>query len=258
MSRIHEFCKGGCVLSDLFDRESEVLKRAEEYIETQKANSDEPIADIKEFEWLKREYARLLRQLQRVTKLTDRTTDQLNTDRLDLMDKVNYDALTGIYNRRYLDATLPVVLQSLMLTNGDLGILMIDVDFFKFYNDTYGHSAGDDCLKAVARAIRDSLDRHSDFVARYGGEEFTVVLPNANERGATLVAEKILKNIAGLNLPHESSTVEPYVTVSIGVVSAPVSSENTIDKYMEKSDSALYTAKRTGRNRVAVVRFDEE
>ncbi len=241
-------------MSDLFEREANVLADAQAYTK-QKAHT---VDELKEkYAELSKEYARVLRQLRRVTKLTDRTTDQLNTDRLQLMDEVNYDALTGIYNRRYLETALPEMMETLSKSHSNLGILMIDVDFFKKYNDRYGHSEGDNCLASVAKAIAGRVGRKGDFAARYGGEEFTVVLPNTDESGVRFIAACVLEIVQDLALPHEDSTVASYVTVSIGATSAQVLEGHTPLEYLNIADKALYQAKQSGRNRYVYTAREE-
>ncbi len=242
-------------MSDLFEREAKVLEEAKAYCKTTR---EEQVDVHEKYAELTREYGRLLRQLRRVTKLTDRTTDQLNTDRLQLMDEVNYDAMTGIYNRRYLEASLPEVMENACVNGDVLSVLMIDVDFFKKYNDRYGHSAGDDCLKKVAGAIASRVGRRGDYVARYGGEEFTVVLPSTDESGARVIASCILEIVKGLALTHEGSTVADCVTVSIGVTSAVVEADHTPLMYLQRADVALYQAKQGGRDRYVYLAVEEE
>ena len=164
-------------------------------------------------------------------------------------EKVYYDALTGIYNRRYFDENLNRVIKSLSRSDGTLSLMMIDIDFFKNYNDTYGHSKGDDCLKAVAETLSKSIERSEDFVARYGGEEFSVVLPNTYEKGARIIAEKLLENTRELNIKHEKSKAAKYITVSIGVSTGKVEHSQTADDYIKHADAMLYKSKQSGRNK---------
>lgn len=164
-------------------------------------------------------------------------------------EKIFYDALTGIHNRRFFDESINRVLRSLARTSGMLSMMMIDIDFFKKYNDTYGHNAGDECLKIVADIISKSISRVADFAARYGGEEFVVVLPNTDETGALALAEKMLESIRECNILHEESEVEKYVTFSIGVTTGSVQRFRTADDFVKKADKMLYLSKQSGRNR---------
>ncbi|MCL2095422.1 MAG: diguanylate cyclase [Oscillospiraceae bacterium] len=169
------------------------------------------------------------------------------------VDKINYDALTGIYNRRYYDKQLELVIKSLSRAGGTLSLMMIDVDCFKQYNDQYGHSQGDDCLRAVAKTLKETVTRADDFAVRYGGEEFSVVLPNTDEKGAGIIAGEILENIRKLNIIHEYTKVEGvnYITVSIGVTTGVVGRSHKSGDYIKRADAMLYHAKHSGRNRYA-------
>jgi diguanylate cyclase (GGDEF)-like protein len=159
------------------------------------------------------------------------------------------DQLTGIYNRRYLDGCLKKIIKLLSRTGGSLSVLMIDIDYFKKYNDAYGHDAGDDCLRAVADALSQCIIREEDFVARYGGEEFTVVLPNTDENGAKLVAERMLGKIRECNIPHEKSDIASHVTISIGGATSIVNHLQHGKDYIKLADEGLYESKENGRNR---------
>jgi diguanylate cyclase (GGDEF)-like protein len=127
--------------------------------------------------------------------------------------------------------------------------MMIDIDFFKNYNDTYGHNEGDKCLRAVAKALTDGITRSDDFVARYGGEEFVVVLPNTEEGGARLIANKLLENVRDCKIPHTHSVTADHVTVSIGVTTGNVGHTQVGEEYVKRADEMLYKSKNSGRNR---------
>ena len=163
-------------------------------------------------------------------------------------DKIYYDALTGIYNRRYFDEKLEHWIKSISHYGGTLSLMMIDIDRFKQYNDTYGHSAGDDCLKIVAEILTNTVTRADDFTVRYGGEEFTAVLPNTSESGARMLAEKLLENIRNRGIPHEQSDVADFVTVSIGVITGVAGHGKSGADYIKKADEMLYKSKQSGRN----------
>jgi diguanylate cyclase (GGDEF)-like protein len=167
------------------------------------------------------------------------------------VDKIYYDALTGIYNRRYFDKHLEIVMKTLSRTDGVLSLMMIDIDCFKLYNDTYGHSQGDECLKVVAQTLKETVTRTGDFVVRYGGEEFSVVLPNTDEEGARIVAEQLLGNIRSQNILHESTKVEgvDYITLSIGVTTGRIEYPYRGDDYIKRADDMLYQSKQSGRNK---------
>ena len=242
-------------MEDIFSEEQKIYDDAVGFL----ANTgDSEVIDKARYEELAKEYNRLLKQLRRATKLADRAAGNLNTSKYDLLDKVNLDALTGIYNRRFMEDSLKRIIKSTSRSGGLLSVLMMDVDFFKKYNDTYGHSEGDVCLIAVAAAIRDSLDRADDFAARYGGEEFVAVLPNTDEMGARVIAGKILENIRAKNIPHEKNEAASCVTISIGVTTSEVEHSQTGDDYIKQADKALYKSKESGRNRYTFIEFVEE
>ena len=166
--------------------------------------------------------------------------------------KIYYDALTGIYNRRFFDENLIRLSKTLSRSRGSLGLMMIDIDFFKRYNDTYGHSEGDNCLKIVAETLSESITRKDDFIARYGGEEFAVVLPNTDEVGAIVIAEKMIENIQKQGIPHETSDAASYVTVSIGVATGRVEHTQNGRDFLKRADEMLYKSKQSGRNRYSL------
>jgi len=166
------------------------------------------------------------------------------------------DGLTGIHNRRYYDIVLEKELQKAKRTNQPLSLIMFDIDFFKSFNDTYGHSTGDQGLRQVATATKDQVQRSSDVVARFGGEEFAIILPNTPLEQAVDIAENIRKAILSLNIPHKASSVCPYLTISLGVSCTQNLQEDA--QLFEVADANLYHAKNTGRNKVAPPPNDTE
>jgi diguanylate cyclase (GGDEF)-like protein len=162
--------------------------------------------------------------------------------------KVYLDGLTGIYNRRYFDETMVKVIGTLARAGGELSLMMIDIDYFKKYNDTYGHDAGDVCLIKIADVLTKSVMRTEDFVARYGGEEFVVVLPNTDEAGAIAIAEKIIENIHASNIEHKASEVATHITASIGISTGKVTEFSSSDPFLKRADEMLYKSKQNGRN----------
>ncbi|GEM44608.1 diguanylate cyclase domain-containing protein [Deinococcus cellulosilyticus] len=159
------------------------------------------------------------------------------------------DALTGIFNRAAFDTYLQREWINHQIARQPLSILLCDVDFFKQYNDLYGHLQGDDCLKRIARALDSSGRNRSDFTARYGGEEFVMVLSSTNAAGARIVAERLCAAVRQLEIPHQGSRVHPHVTVSIGVATVVPCSDLNPDQVVDWADQALYQAKQQGRNR---------
>jgi len=173
----------------------------------------------------------------------------------DLFNKANVDPLTGLYNRRFMDSSMERVMGLLSRSGGLLSALMLDIDFFKRYNDTYGHEAGDKCLQAVAHALSYSVSRVNDIVIRYGGEEFAIVLPNTDGDGAKIFAERLLKNVFDLKIPHEKNEAAEYVTVSIGVTTGRVEYKHDLSMYLKRADEALYISKESGRNKYTYLDF---
>lgn len=162
------------------------------------------------------------------------------------------DGLTGIANRRRFDEFMEVECTRSKDSGLPISLILFDIDFFKLYNDTYGHQAGDDCLKLIASTINLKISRSSDLFARYGGEEFAIVLPGTDLKGAAKVAEKVRKAVEDIKILHSQSKVSKYVTISVGVVSSET--VQPVPKLMiVKADDALYCAKNLGRNRIVKV-----
>lgn len=159
------------------------------------------------------------------------------------------DALTGIANRRQFDAVLDREYARHTQTAGDLALIFMDIDYFKRFNDNYGHIAGDECLRKVAHVIAQHVQPPA-CAARFGGEEFACVLPGTKLAAARALAERIRRSIMKLDIPHEHSGVATSVTVSLGVVSGPCVAANSIAKMVRAADAQLYLAKGNGRNRV--------
>ena len=171
----------------------------------------------------------------------------------DILARLSHiDGLTGIANRREFDEYLEREWLRAQRMNKPLSVFMIDVDFFKRYNDRYGHITGDDCLKKIAATLERSLTRPSDLVARYGGEEFSCVLPDTDKEGMLHTAGNILETIRSLKIPHADSGVFEFVTVSIGAASTIPENGSKPADIVKAADCALYGAKAAGRNRVKV------
>ena len=161
-----------------------------------------------------------------------------------------HDALTGLANRRFLLDNLTREWARHQRNHNPLSVVMFDIDFFKTFNDHYGHQAGDECLKQIAEALEKAIDRPGDFIARYGGEEFIAVLPETNLNGACYIAEKIRNSIEKLQIKHSKSDIAEHVTISGGVACMHPSQSNSYEQLIKYSDEALYEAKQTGRNRI--------
>ncbi len=167
------------------------------------------------------------------------------------------DGLTGIANRRSFDETLAKEWNRAMRGEKSLGLIMLDIDFFKLYNDHYGHQGGDDCLKQVAKGLESAIHRETDFLARYGGEEFSAILPDTDIDGAAKVAEEMRLTIKDLKLEHAKSKVTDIVSISIGVSAiVPLQGTNP-EMLIAAADQALYRAKEDGRDRVKTGDFHE-
>ena len=172
----------------------------------------------------------------------------------DMLEKLStYDGLTNIRNRRYFDETFEKTFSEIKRDKKSLAVLMIDIDFFKPYNDNYGHGQGDETLRKVAKALEKTIKRASDFVARYGGEEFVILLKDINKDGVEAVANNLLNAVRELKITHEFSKIENYVTVSIGVSYYNSSSDITKLELLLKADETLYNVKNSGRNNFAIL-----
>jgi len=166
-----------------------------------------------------------------------------------LADLAWVDGLTGVRNRRQFDDFIERELRTAVRADRPLSLIMLDIDYFKHYNDHYGHLAGDDCLKKVAQTLESALCRSADMIFRYGGEEFACLLPETNAAGAMAVAHRMLDVIQQLNIEHVNSA-KKVVTVSVGVCTLIPQQRSKIENLIEPADKALYRAKELGRNRV--------
>lgn len=170
----------------------------------------------------------------------------------DLQRLSNLDGLTGIPNRRFFDEFLDKEWKRALRQKAPMSLIMIDIDFFKMYNDNYGHQAGDDCLIKVASVINETLNRPGDLMARYGGEEFVVVLGGTKQNGALLLAKTLCANVEGQKITHGHSSVCSHVTISLGVASIVPNRTTSHKELIAAADKALYKAKNGGRNQVKV------
>jgi len=176
------------------------------------------------------------------------TTKKLEIANEELERLATLDGLTGIANRRHLDITVAKELARAQRYAQPLTFIIADIDFFKKYNDHYGHIQGDECLKAVASILDNSLRRPSELVARYGGEEFCMLLPNTGIENAKLVAEKLVNAVRSLEFRHEGIDEHAIVTMSFGVMSLIPSRDLTVKELMLQADEKLYQAKENGRD----------
>ncbi len=168
------------------------------------------------------------------------------------------DALTGLANRRYLDETLDNEWRRALRHETSLTIMMVDIDFFKSYNDTLGHLKGDQCLRDIATAISSIAARSGDLVARYGGEEFLLLFPMTNPQQAQIQVERLMNAIKKIAIVHPCSIVSPYVTISVGVATTVPRLNDSISAFVSRADHALYQAKTNGRNQYQIAVNEEQ
>ncbi len=182
--------------------------------------------------------------------------EELQQENERLQGLVNVDELTQIGNRRHFDSCLRAEWKHMARAGSPISLILCDIDYFKIYNDTYGHQAGDECLRSVAQAIRRSLQRPADVAARYGGEEFAVILPQTDAAGAVLVAEYIRSKVKALNIVFNPESVDclpnSAVTISLGIASVVPGPENDAATLVLAADEALYDSKRHGRDRLTM------
>jgi diguanylate cyclase (GGDEF)-like protein/PAS domain S-box-containing protein len=178
--------------------------------------------------------------------------EALRVSNQELQRLATLDGLTQVANRRRLDEFMSHEWRRMKRERTPISLILCDIDYFKLYNDTYGHQAGDDCLRSVARAIRESVNRPTDLAARYGGEEFAVALSNTSARGAVHVAESIRKEVEDLQIVHSRSFVGKCLTISCGVSCMAPSEGGSPEALIALADEGLYRAKKQGRNRVVL------
>ena len=191
---------------------------------------------------------------QRVRRLLQQTQlyRQLESANQVLQRLVSLDGLTQLANRRRFDEYLYQEWQRMAREQTPIALILGDIDFFKLYNDTYGHQAGDECLRQIAKTINSSVKRPADLAARYGGEEFAVILPNTEATGGAKVAAEIQHKVQLLQIPHQSSLISPYVTLSLGIASVVPWPESFPALLINAADKALYQAKTAGRNQYCI------
>jgi len=180
-----------------------------------------------------------LRQLKKQLEASNKKLQELSTK----------DGLTGISNRRHFDETLNDDLEDAAQNNSAVSLILIDIDYFKGFNDTYGHQLGDDCLKEVASLLSKACLNPQDLAARYGGEEFVALLSGTTEKDALKVADRFREMLNAAKIKHEGSDVSEHVTVSMGIATHDTASPRSAKELIEAADKALYKAKDTGRNR---------
>ncbi|WP_017296945.1 sensor domain-containing diguanylate cyclase [Nodosilinea nodulosa] len=197
-------------------------------------------------------HADLLAQSDSKAKQLDQALQALQRANEKLEELSNLDALTQVSNRRFFDNSLEAEWERSLRAGTYLSLILFDIDYFKFYNDHYGHPAGDQCLIEITQAAQGVLKRPSDVLARYGGEEFAVILPETGQAGAAKIAEYIRNAVRGLKIPNQGIQLEhldhPYVTISLGVTSQIPKPGQSIQQMISQADQALYQAKAKGRD----------
>lgn len=164
------------------------------------------------------------------------------------------DGLTNIKNRRFFDEIFEKTFAKVKRELTNLAVMMIDIDFFKLYNDNYGHGKGDEALKIVARTLKENLKRPTDLVARYGGEEFVVLLENIDENGLNTVATSLVEAVRAQNIKHEYSAVAPFVTISVGICYFDAKNILSKTEVLLKADEALYKVKQQGKDNYSITK----
>ncbi|PSR17718.1 hypothetical protein C8255_11075, partial [filamentous cyanobacterium CCP3] len=192
----------------------------------------------------------LNQQLQQEVNVRNQAELALQTANQELQRLTLIDGLTGIANRRHFDQYLEQEWQRAVRERLPLSLILLDVDYFKCYNDHFGHQEGDACLRQIAQTARQTTHRATDLAARYGGEEFAVILPNTDRDGALYLAESLRAAVKALHLPHPKSTVTPWVTISLGVATCYPSAKLNPINLLTTVDGLLYQAKQQGRDRV--------
>lgn len=235
-------------LTEVVHLEKAFAAGAMDYV-TKPINNIELLARIRSALRLKQEMDRRKVREQKLLEVTM----QLETAVGKLNILSSQDGLTGISNRRHFDESLLDEWARGLRSAKPLSLILVDIDCFKAYNDTYGHQAGDECLKTVAQTLQGILKRPGDKVCRYGGEEFAAILPETPSKGALFIAEKMRAKIEALNIKHEKSKARPIVTISIGVATLLPTQSYNPPELIALADKALYKAKNEGRNRVVML-----
>jgi diguanylate cyclase (GGDEF)-like protein len=235
-------------MESIFIKEEEVLKKAistsEIIIET--------VKDKEIYMALVEEYKELLEQMKRMVRMSDMMENKLNYVRRSIDEISKLDFLTNIFNRRYFNQVITEQWGKCKQDKESLGIIMIDVDEFKAYNDIYGHLNGDECLKKVSKVIKNFMKESNNIVSRYGGEEFIVLIPNSDLKNVQDIGENIRKDVEKLSILHEGSEKYGVVTISIGISTCIPDKKSSPEKLINAADEALYRAKSFGRNKVAI------
>lgn len=195
---------------------------------------------------------KLQRYKDHLEELVDLKTRELTDANRKLEKLVNIDGLTCIANRRCFDTVLEREIRRATRNKTEISLILCDIDYFKLYNDCYGHTKGDECLKKIAGCLTNVFKRITDLPARYGGEEFAIILPDTGSEEATRIAKELQKKIEKLGIEHVQSTVSGYVTLSMGISTAKPDRNIASSDLINTADEALYKAKKNGRNRIEI------
>jgi diguanylate cyclase (GGDEF)-like protein len=230
-----------------YEREESLIEKYQSLLESGRI---ETAQDKLIFAELLNEYNLLLIQCKKLIKISDRVHGKMTRVMQATSELSNTDFLTNLANRRYFEDILQKEWKSCCRDNIVFSILMLDIDYFKPYNDNYGHQEGDKCLQLIAMLLKKLVNRPRDIIARYGGEEFVILLPSTELEGAQVLAESIRSAIFHVGLPNKGAPGFGVVTVSIGVASMVPDKVSLPEALVGKADEALYMAKRKGRNNV--------
>lgn len=232
-------------MEDIFDIEKEIIHEAENLLQEKKLTTSE---DEESYKKLLDAYKRLLKQMRTMVRMSDIMQLKLNTMSSELEKLSQIDGLTGLYNRRFFNEIYQKEWQGALASGKSLGAMMIDIDYFKVYNDTYGHLVGDGCLQKISSSIGQAVKDCNAFVGRFGGEEFIVLLPDTNSEQCTELAQIIMNHISQLGIASAIKNTDGNVTVSIGIGLLIPTQEMKPEILVNLADQALYRAKKDGRN----------
>lgn len=193
---------------------------------------------------------KLIQHQQELEQEVAERTKELHAANQLLEEIARQDELTGLYNRRHFNKMLDIEIRRSVREKIPLSLIMCDVDYFKSFNDYYGHVAGDECLREIADVLKQEFRRSADIVARFGGEEFVVILPDVNQEEAFFLAHRLLESVRNKNIAHDSSPIENRVTISLGLATMNTNKVYSMETIIGAADHALYMAKNKGRNRV--------
>jgi diguanylate cyclase (GGDEF)-like protein len=232
-------------MEDIFELENEVIHEADMLLQAKEFSSEK---DKEQYIILLNAYKRLLKQMRTLVRMSDIMQSKLNTMSGELEKLSQIDGLTGLYNRRYFNEIYQREWKNAITAGTLLGAMMIDIDYFKVYNDTFGHLAGDACLRRIAESIEQTVKDENVFVGRFGGEEFILLLPGADTEMCAVIAQRIMEGVAGLNIPGAVKILDGNVTVSIGIGVVSPKEDARPESLVNTADQALYHAKKDGRN----------